>query len=250
MLDVETQVNLNRIVKHTRISKAYDIKAIHYGKYIEILQYAKTKITFKTDNDNTRTGFKNATDGKKRDDSLARTRQNIYRITHCNAGMHGNFPTVFYTITFKENITDLQYANNQFKKFLQRLNYKLPHKLKYLFIPEFQKRGAVHYHGVFFNLPYIDKKEMENLWGLGFTRIETVKKINDIGSYISKYLGKNTFDNRLFGQRILMTSKGLFRPIEYYGSNDVDNLTNSIIIDKVIADITGVHRKFTKIKII
>lgn len=33
--------------------------------------------------------------------------------------------TKFLTLTFKENIQDIEYANNEFKKFIKRLNYDL-----------------------------------------------------------------------------------------------------------------------------
>jgi hypothetical protein len=33
--------------------------------------------------------------------------------------------TKFLTLTFKENIQDIEYANNEFKKFIKRLNYNL-----------------------------------------------------------------------------------------------------------------------------
>lgn len=44
--------------------------------------------------------------------------------------------TKFLTLTFIENIQDITYANNEFNKFIKRLNYELYHtkrsKLKYL----------------------------------------------------------------------------------------------------------------------
>jgi len=248
MKDVETRVNLKRIVSHSRISKVYNKKLIAYGDIIDILQYRETKITFKHDENSTRKGFKNNETGNRRSDSIARTRQNIYRITHCNCFQHGQFQPIFFTITFAENITSLQFANHEFKKFMKRLNYRIGHKLKYLFVPEFQKRGAVHYHGVFFNLPFIDKREIEDIWGHGYTRIETIKKIKDVGAYIAKYLGKETFDNRLFGQRILLTSRGLFRPIELYGSQDVDNYVSNAKILEVLIQKAGETYSFTKLK--
>lgn len=52
----------------------------------------------------------------------------------------------FMTLTFAENIQDITYADNEFKKFMKRFNYKYKRKSKFLAVREFQKRGAIHYH--------------------------------------------------------------------------------------------------------
>lgn len=87
--------------------------------------------------------------------------------------------TSFMTITFKENVTNIEYANAEFKKFIKRLNYKLfktkKAELKYIAVWELQKRGAIHYHIIFFSLPYIAHTELRKLWTLGSINI---KKIN------------------------------------------------------------------------
>ena len=56
----------------------------------------------------------------------------------------------FVTLTFAEDITELKKANYIFKKFKQRLEYQLQIDLKYLCVPEFTKKGRVHYHIIFF----------------------------------------------------------------------------------------------------
>jgi hypothetical protein len=225
----ETLLQLKKIATYNRISKIYDKKAVVYGDEVDLFEYKTTKITFKQPN---RSNLRKKK-GLRRIDSISRTRQAIYRLVSMNCGEHGDFPPVFFTITFKENIEDLAYANSEFKKFIQRLNYFFDKKLKYVFVPEFQKRGAVHYHGIFFNIPFIDKNLIEDIWGHGFTRIETTSKVKDMSAYISKYLSKETFDKRLFGQRIILSSRGLKRPVEIYGGYEVDEYLSSVkIIDE------------------
>jgi hypothetical protein len=229
--DLERRLKLLTIQKYTNISKVYFKKLISYSGKIEVIEYPYVRITFKGGKRVTRKREK----GIRRDDSTARTRNNIYRLVEGNIGQHGDFEPVFLTLTFKENVVDLKYANLCFKKFIMRFNYFLGKKLAYVFIPEFQKRGAVHYHGVIFNLPFTDKSIIQDIWSHGFTRIETPKNIRNISAYISKYLSKQTMDNRFFGQRILMTSRDLKRPLEIFGSYEVDSYLSSVkILDEVV----------------
>ncbi|MGM9458151.1 rolling circle replication-associated protein, partial [Lacticaseibacillus rhamnosus] len=62
----------------------------------------------------------------------------------------------FVTFTFAENVKDIDQANREWKKFVQRLRRRYG-DFKYLSVIEFQKRGAVHYHMIS-DLPYVKKK--------------------------------------------------------------------------------------------
>jgi hypothetical protein len=57
---------------------------------------------------------------------------------------------------------------------MMRLNYHIGHALKYVSVVEFQKRGAVHYHAVFFNLPFIVNDELAAIWSHGFIKINAI----------------------------------------------------------------------------
>ena len=100
----------------------------------------------------------------------------------------------FLTLTFKENIWDLEYANEEFHKFIKRLNYRITGSkkafLKYVCVVEFQKRGAVHYHVLFFNMPYVPQEELAEVWGHGFVGINAVDHVDDLGAYLGKYMIK------------------------------------------------------------
>jgi len=141
-----------------------------------------------------------------RDSSLRRTRSRITRLVNTNEDMR-----TFITLTFKDNVSDLFAANKIFKKFILRLKY-LHKDLKYLAVPEFQKRGAVHYH-VLINVAYIENAKLAEIWGQGFVMINKVRHINNLGLYISKYICKNLFDVRYFGMRKILCSKNLSQPV-------------------------------------
>lgn len=55
----------------------------------------------------------------------------------------------FLTLTFRENITDIQYAKLEFKRFIQRLKRSGYLNFKYTYVIEWQKRGAIHFHCLF-----------------------------------------------------------------------------------------------------
>lgn len=130
---------------------------------------------------------------KRKQKHYEQTRWEIARIVDCNY----NNKTKFLTLTFKENIQDITITNREFKYFIQRLNYFIyqtkTQKLKYIATWEKQKRGAIHYHVIFFDFPYIAKEKLQDLWTHGFIKINRidVDSKENRGRYLSKYFGKD-----------------------------------------------------------
>lgn len=146
--------------------------------------------------------------------SISRARQRIRRLISANTGQYG-CRDLFITFTFAENVRELEKANACWTAFVKRLKYHLTFNPAYVAVVEFQTRGAVHYHAVFFNIPYIEgiKDKWAEIWGHGFISIKSVQNINSIGAYVSKYLQKGVVDARLFNEKCYFTSRGLFKPI-------------------------------------
>lgn len=73
---------------------------------------------------------------------------------------------------------DISHTNYEFNKFIKRLNFYLystkKQQLKYLAVWEKQKRGAIHYHIIFFDLPFIKHKALQDIWGYGFIKINKI----------------------------------------------------------------------------
>lgn len=209
----------------------YNQKLVFSGVYVEHYRYEKAlrrdftrKKTPKPDSiqkeiDTKITPEQNAdTKSKtKRKDSINRTRNEIRRLINCNPDF-----SKFYTLTFAENITDVGIANKYFNKFIMRMEYRYE-KFRYISVIEFQKRGAVHYHFLC-NLPFIDSKKIENVWGLGFIKIKRVQKVTNLGAYFCKYLHKNMSDKRLFHKKKYFCSKNLERPTEVYENQIIEKL--------------------------
>lgn len=135
-----------------------------------------------------------------------RRRDKIRRLACTN---FNNIYDKFLTLTFAENMTNIEECNLLFKKFIMKLKYTYKLKdLKYLAVIEFQQRGAVHYH-VLLNIPYIPHNELQNLWGHGFVFVNAISHVDNLGAYILKYMTKDNNDTRLMGKKAYLTSRNL-----------------------------------------
>jgi len=170
----------------------------------------------------------------RRSDNLTVARQKIRRIINANKNQYDQ-KTKFITYTFKENITSLEEANKKWRKYCKKIQYRYG-KIKYLSVVEFQKRGAIHYHVLYFNLPYIKeiKPTLSKLWKHGFINIKTLKEVRNVGAYVCKYLQKEIMDKRLLREKAYFCSKGLIKFEEYKHSEDIAEKLASGIIEKEV----------------
>lgn len=156
----------------------------------------------------------------------------------------------FVTLTFKENLKDIEYANKCFNSFRTYIK-KLKNDFKYVAVPEFQKRGAVHYH-LLTNIDYNDlnllsqeEKKLYNRsskkwqvgkniigWSKGFSLVKTIENVN-IVAYISKYMTKD-IDNRLWGKRRYYYSQSLIKPETIY--LNIDNIDEFALLVNNLTD--------------
>jgi len=146
----------------------------------------------------------------------------------------------FATFTFKENITDLPSANYFFGKFMKRFNYSLGFKesiLKYIVVHEPQKRGAIHYHCLFFNLPFIDDlpEKLSETWQYGFVRVKAVDRVKNLAAYITKYMTKDMQNFSWKGKRRYFVSKGLLKPFDVHAETTAHNILRALVKLPVIA---------------
>jgi len=173
-------------------------------------------------------------DTGRRESNLHSCRQRIRRMIDSNVGQYGEI-TKFITFTFKENETNLSRANKEYGLFIKRLNYDLKLRSRYITVVEFQKRGAIHYHTLFFNLPYIDQiaPRIEKVWGHGGVDVKAIRHVGRIGAYVTKYIQKDVFDARLAREKAYFCSKGLLKPIELKHEVSIANFLDRCIIDTI-----------------
>ena len=219
------------------------------GDIVEIYEYSKGYIkgyTLTENELNSRASLEsNSDDVDSRERSLKRAKANLRRLINSNVGQYGKeFTAKFLTLTFKENVQDIKQANYEFKKFIKRLNYKLygtkKANLKYTTVIEFQKRGAIHYHTIIYNMRYLKANEISNIWGNGFIKINKIDDVDNVGAYVGEYLGqaekgqgKNIEDDRLRGQKTYFSSRGLFKPVEITDKKIAEQVAIALLNEKI-----------------
>jgi hypothetical protein len=158
---------------------------------------------------------------ESRKSSQQRSRSVLRRLVNTNAWKWYKasgipFIPIFLTFTFAENVKDIKVANPIFSKFIKRFNYEITGEkksfLKYVVVTEFQERGAVHFHAVFFNLKHIWVDTLTKIWGQGFIKLKKISHVDNVGAYISKYMVKHFEDDRLDGKKRYFSSSRLIKP--------------------------------------
>lgn len=157
--------------------------------------------------------------------SRSRKKKEIRRIVNSNCTNDNKKYCSFFTCTYKDNFLDEYAAREDIKKFIKRLQYNYPGKeengkwldfTQYLWAVERQKRGAVHFHIIFFNCPYLHWSKYQEEWGKGTIDIHQVRYARNAGSYVCKYF--TDYDEQFFDNPIIGKTWGKSR-----------NLKNSII---------------------
>jgi len=148
--------------------------------------------------------------------ALRRAKQEVHDLVNSNSYRYKKLDgrveqVVFLTLTQSENMKDVKASNKHFNRFTKRLNRLLGFNVAYVAVLEFQERGAVHYHMLLFNMPYIDQRKLEALWKRGIVHIKMIPRGQNNAHYITKYIEKNFDDSRLRGLKCYQASKGLFR---------------------------------------
>lgn len=207
---------------------SYDKKVVLSGNVIEFYEYKNSVLYGYKDKKKEVKGRSSvAGDEDKevnREKVLSRARKDLRRLINSNIEKYSKF----LTLTFKDNMTDLDKANYEFNKFIKRLNYHYKIKVKYSVVIEFQKRGAIHYHCLLYNLTQkIDIGTMEDIWGHGFIKINAINDVDNVGAYVCKYMTK-VDDDRLKGRKMYFNSRNLNKPKEIKDNDLIEVLVGSL----------------------
>ncbi len=104
-------------------------------------------------------------------------------------------PRVFMTLTYPSNMTDGERGKHHLRAFLERIRRKFP-TASGIWRIEYQERGAVHFHLLFFSLPFWKADEIRVAWGeiIGEEnpriKIEICRSRRKTTYYMSKYVAK------------------------------------------------------------
>lgn len=233
----------------------YDLKVIDVGTHFEIRSYIEPMFRLKEGcrSPFIRKAFVRGESHQFRIDSLIRSWTNMSQLAYKNQHVWKSF----ITLTFKKNVTDLTVANrmlNMYCSSMARSCKELGFEFKYIGVPEFQERGAVHYHLVTNVVPgsvlmprkkriwkkdkktgqvrYLDYYDLKH-WpkaSYGFSSAFGFESVDDkftVVGYLAKYFFKGMrelsddigrggeCDNRLFNRVKLLRSRNLERPDEH-----------------------------------
>lgn len=232
-----SKIQFMKIFKNRYKDLTYEELLEEYEEYIKLISKPK-----KVDTANNK--YK-----KIEEKNLSRSKIELQRLVKTNEDIFKSF----ITLTFADNITDLDCANKKFDNW-RRMVKRKKSDFAYVAVPEFQKRGAVHYH----LLTNLDIKQNHDLiipqdkfsvkqlkkmtlhqrstcydvkyWNKGYSSVFNVKDINVV-AYMTKYMTKD-IDNRLWGRRRYLSSQNLKKPKTSYIDLDTANTLDFMFYHK------------------
>ena len=218
----------------------YNIKLIECGNRLELYHYAVPILQEQIHNTEGRKGKHKESERDKvgnRRKVLNNARNKIIRLANCNPDM-----TTFITLTYAENMQDLTQSKKDLEKCI-RLLQKDYQGFKYLYVLEFQTRGAIHYH-MLCNMPVKiktakkgrrkpqEQKDLENefhaaYWPSGFCDVRNLisEGNTNAGLYVSVYLVEDLYKLDLGGAKCYGFSRNLTKPTItrcYQGMTHID----------------------------
>ena len=135
------------------------------------------------------------------------------------------------------DIVDLATANKLYTQFGVRLRKLYGKDVAWIAVPEFQKRGAVHYHALIWNLPHDihiterDTRGIQNLWGYGYVDVIATDGSPKLSGYLAKYMSKAMHDSRLFGKKAYSCSRNTLSSVSNNSQASVAFLKEEFGID-------------------
>lgn len=219
----------------------YKYKTIRSGDVLEVYEYEGLQVNKKGKSKKQSVKKEESTEAKTEDQireirkkSISRAGKNIKRSINANVGKWGPELPKFLTLTFRDDIRDFKAANYEFKKFHQRLSYRIGYKLMYIVVVQFQdgerkggikggRGGVIHFHVVLYNMPFIPANDLSKIWGQGFIKINAIDQVDNLGAYVvGGYMCKKLDDPRYDGQKRYFSSRGLYESLEVKSALPID----------------------------
>jgi len=212
------------------------VKIIQSGEFIERFQYEKSPAPqVRTNGAKSRYGSHSGNDDRarfgRRSSSVVRAQRSFFRLVRANTG-RGEAPALL-TLTMLD-IVSLREAWCDFTAFIVRLNKEKYPRVRYIAVPEFQKRGAVHFHVLIWGLTYDEisterkTRYIQGLWGKGFLDVVFTDGSPKLSGYLAKYMSKAMQDRRNFGRKAYSVSRGLVHPVSVSAPSAVDLIDSQI----------------------
>jgi len=216
-------------------------KIIQSGNITEIYQYERTPQVKKMArssgvNRQKRIHLRDKKITSRRRNNIRGTVKRFIRLVWSNL-KRDSIPS-FLTLTCAQNV-HLKTSVIWLSKFTTRLKKYVP-EIKYIAVPEFQERGAVHFHILIWGLPeYVTKNErktrnLQRIWQRGFVDCRKTDGRPALAGYLAKYLSKGMLDSRLSGVKTYSASRNVVRPLQSTYPEEFDDIADYIVpVDSV-----------------
>jgi len=201
-------------------------KLIQTGNMIEIYQYQYEPFI------NKKRKEKQKGNRTKRKANIAQSSARFRKLVLANLG--SELPYLI-TLTFAEEVSYNE-SRKRTTEFFRRIGKK--YIKKYIAVPEFQRKGRIHYHALIWGIdPKIAQNErntriLQNEWGYGFVDIKQTDGNEKLAGYLSKYLSKSMQDERLFEKRAYSSSRNVLRPVSITSSSAIEIICEELSINK------------------
>lgn len=153
---------------------------------------------------------------ERRPDHIIKCRKDFTRLVRAN--LNPQWPPALMTLTMRD-IVDISDAYKLYTAFGRKLKKHYGDEIAWIAVPEFQKRGAVHFHVLLFNFhdSHIKSerrtRRMAGYWGHGFVDLVKTDGSEKLSGYLAKYMSKAMSDHRLVGKRAYSASRNVLRPV-------------------------------------
>lgn len=148
---------------------------------------------------------------------IQRAKDNFRRLVRASLSLGNPY---FVTLTMV-SIVDIKEGYRHFTKFTNNLRKLYGKNIAWVAVPEFQRRGAVHFHALIWGIPYEnylrerDTRDLQTCWMRGWCDILASDGSPKIASYMAKYMSKTMSDDRLKGQKSYTASRNTVRSVLY-----------------------------------
>lgn len=137
---------------------------------------------------------------------------NITDVSHCR----------WVTLTYAENMTDPKKLQKHNEKCVERLRKEFGH-FEYITAAEPQGRGAWHLHCVYIfkgKAPYMPNEVVARCWKRGFVTVKRLDDVDNVGAYLTAYLGDMELTEATQAGISVRSSKGI-KEVEFEDENGV-----------------------------
>lgn len=221
-------------------------KMIVSGSLVEIIKYEKLPKTGLRSSKKFTKRVLNLTP-KRRSDNLLSTKRHFVR--RVSAAIKEFGTPLFITLTFAQNITDMDESIKEFRAFTLRMRSRF-NDFQYVAVPEFQKRGALHFHCFVWGLSQErgdlrrgritlergterDSREIAKIWNNGFVDIARSDGSLRHIMYFAKYMIKAASDERLVTRKLYYMSRGIPMPLIIRDDNVAFFQTKMLLMKKI-----------------